>query len=283
LSKKIIDSKSQLKAPLELVASIIYGFWISRDLSSKLAKRDLIAQYRQSILGYVWLVLLPVVNTIIWILIRKSGLLVNNGDETLPYTLYVFSGTMVFQIFSEALQTPLNEIMNSKNIISKINFPHEALISSGFIKAILNSSIRIIILMIIASFFGFYPSYIFFYFPLLLITIIFLGMAIGVVFIPLGVLFNDIQKVLPIIMQLLMFSSPVFLYTPKDKTSLLFKVFEINPLTKLLEFSRDILANAQSTELGSLWLIIAIALLTFIVFWSIYKIAIKILIERIGG
>ena len=110
LNKKIIDSKSQLKAPFKLVSNIIDGFWISRDLSSKLAKRDLIAQYRQSILGYIWLVLLPVVNTIIWILVRKSGLLVNNGDEVLPYTLYVFSGTMVFQIFSEALQTPLNEV-----------------------------------------------------------------------------------------------------------------------------------------------------------------------------
>ena len=283
MSKKIIDSQSQLKAPLKLVASIFHGFWISRDLSSKLAKRDLIAQYRQSILGYVWLVLLPVVNTIIWILIRKSGLLANNSEETLPYTLYVFSGTMVFQIFSEALQTPLNEIMNSKNIISKINFPHEALISSGFIKALLNSTIRIMILMVIASFFGFYPNYFFFYFLILLITIILLGISVGVVFIPLGVLFNDIQKVLPIVMQLLMFSSPVFLYFPKDKTSLLFKVFEINPLTKLLEFARNILANAQSTDFDSLWLIIAIAIFTFVVFWSIYKISIKILIERIGG
>ena len=84
-------------------------------------------------------------------------------------------------------------------------------------------------------------------------------------------------------MQLLMFSSPVFLYFPKDSTSLLFKIFEINPLTKLLEFTRDILANVQITELGSLWLTIVIALLIFLVFWSIYKIAIKILIERIGG
>ena len=68
-----------------------------------------------------------------------------------------------------------------------------------------------------------------------------------------------------------MFSSPVFLYFPKDSTSLLFKIFEINPLTKLLEFTRDILANVQITELGSLWLTIVIALLIFLVFWSIYK------------
>lgn len=283
MSKKIIDSQSQLKAPLNLVKSIIHGFWISRDLSSKLAKRDLIAQYRQSILGYVWLVLLPVVNTIIWILIRKSGLLANNGDETLPYTLYVFSGTMVFQIFSEALQTPLNEIINSKNIISKINFPHESLITSGFIKSLLNSTIRIVILVVISSLFGYYPGFLFFYFPLLLIATIFLGISIGVAFIPLGVLFNDIQKVLPIVMQLLMFSSPVFLYFPSDRTSFLYKIFEINPLTKLLEFTRDILSNIHSKDLISLWLIIIIALLIFIVFWSIYKIAIKILIERIGG
>ena len=84
-------------------------------------------------------------------------------------------------------------------------------------------------------------------------------------------------------MQLLMFSSPVFLYFPKDSTTILYKVFEINPLTKLLEFTRNILANVQITELGNLWLIIIIALLIFLIFWSIYKIAIKILIERIGG
>jgi lipopolysaccharide transport system permease protein len=276
----VYSPESSLANPARLARAMLRDLIASRELSWRLAVRDVSAQYRQAFLGFMWALILPLANTAIWIFLSMSGI-VAVGDTELPYPAYVFFGTMLWAIFIDAVNAPLQGTLASRDMLSKINFPREAIIVSGIYQALFNAAIKTALLLAALPFFGIAAGWHLLLFPLGILSLILVGTAIGVLITPVGLLYSDVGKGMPLLMQFLMYLAPVVFAMPKDGAAA--TLFSLNPLTPVIVTARDWLAGATPQLLDYFMAVNAVAFVVLVAVWVIYRLAMPILIERMSA
>ena len=276
----IYTPESTIRHPLRLFQDMFRDLFTGRELAWRLTVRDISAQYRQTALGLLWAFILPLAHTITWIFLSGSGI-VKVGDTDLPYPVYVFSGTMLWAIFMDAVNAPLKQTTNAKQMLAKINFPREALVVSGIYQTIFNGIIKIILLMMVLIIFGIYPRLSFLWFPIGIISLILAGTALGLLVTPVGLLYTDIGKSLPLLMQFLMYLTPVVF--PMPNGGIASTIYRLNPLTPLIMSVRAWLTGMASEHLGYYILVNGTVFILLLIVWIVYRAAMPILIERMSA
>jgi lipopolysaccharide transport system permease protein len=276
----IYTPDSLLTNPFKMVREMLRDLAASRELAWRLMVRDLSAQYRQTFLGFLWAIILPLANTLVWIFLSRSGV-VNVSDTALPYPVYVFTGTMLWAILMDALNAPLQMATASKSMLAKINFPREALVIAGIYQTLVNALIKATLLLIALMVMGIHPSWGLLLFPIGMISLILAGTVIGLALTPVGLLYSDVGKAIPLLMQFLMYLTPVVFAMPKE--GLPATVFQLNPLTPLILTARDWLTGLTPEYLGYFMAINAISIILLFTFWIVFHLAMPIMIERMGS
>lgn len=139
------DSDSELRHPHRLLSAMLHDGAAAWELAGFLLQRSLKSQYRQSVLGYLWIVLPSLATTLVFVFLAKENILQSriNGRD---YLLFVLAGTMIWQTFSDAVNGPLRCVSAAKNMLVKVNFPREALMLAGIGEVLLYSAVRMVIL-----------------------------------------------------------------------------------------------------------------------------------------
>ena len=280
LRTTIYTPDSLLSNPLRMAREMLRDLAASRELAWRLTVRDLSAQYRQAILGFLWAIILPLANTLIWIFLSRSGV-VNVSDTALPYPIYVFTGTMLWAILMDAVNAPLQIATASKSMLAKINFPREALLVSGIYQTLVNALIKVALLILALLALGIYPDWSMLLFPIGLLSLVLVGTVIGLALAPIGLLYTDVGKAIPLLMQFLMYLTPVVFAMPKSGISA--TLFQLNPLTPLILTARDWLTGFTPEYLGYFVVVNVAAIALLLVFWVVFRLAMPILIERMGS
>ena len=276
----IYTPDSVLTNPQKMFREMLRDLAASRELAWRLTVRDLSAQYRQAFLGFLWAIILPLANTLVWVFLSRSGV-VNVSATTMPYPVYVFTGTMLWAILMDALNAPLQMVTASKSMLAKINFPREALVVAGIYQTIVNALIKIILLLIALVAMGIQPGWSLLLLPVGMLSLILVGTVIGLALTPVGLLYTDVGKAVPLLMQFLMYLTPVVFAMPKE--GLPATVFQLNPLTPLILTARDWLTGIAPEYLSYFMAINAIAIILLFIFWIVFRLAMPILIERMGN
>lgn len=276
----IYTPDSLLTTPLKMAREMLRDLYASRELAWRLTVRDLSAQYRQTLLGFLWALILPLANTLVWIFLSRSGV-VNVSDTLLPYPIYVFAGTMLWAILMDALNAPLQMVTASKSMLAKVNFPREALVVAGIYQTLVNALIKAILLLIALVAMGIHPGWGLMLFPIGILSLILAGTVIGLALTPVGLLYTDVGKAVPLLMQFLMYLTPVVFAMPKE--GLPATVFQLNPLTPLILTARDWLTGLTPEFLSYFITINVISIILLFMFWIVYRLAMPILIERMGS
>jgi lipopolysaccharide transport system permease protein len=271
---------SSMRHPIRMIVEMLQDLFAGRELAWQLAVRDIRAQYRQTALGLLWAFILPLAHTLTWIFLNGSGI-VSVRDTNLPYPVYVFTGTMIWAIFMEAVNAPLKQTTAAKQMLAKINFSREALIVSGIYQNLFNGGIKVVLLLSVLIFLGIYPDWTIVLFPLGILSLILAGTTLGLLLTPVGMLYTDIGKSLPLLMQFLMYLTPVVFPMPTSGWSLI--VYKLNPLTPLVLTARDWLTGFSPEHLGYFIVVNAGLIALLLVVWIIYRAAMPILIERISA
>jgi homopolymeric O-antigen transport system permease protein len=271
---------SPLRNPLELLRAMCADLYASTELGWRLFLRDTSAQYRQSILGYVWAFIPPLVASLPFVFLNSQGV-VNMGETKIPYAAFALVGTIIWQVFVDALSTPLKTSVGAKSMLTRINFPREAILLSGLGMVIFNFLIRFVLLVGVFAWFELLPPPTVFLFPLGIIALILVGSTIGMLLIPLGLLYNDVQQTIPIAAMFLMFLTPV-LYPPPT-SGLARSLTAWNPLTPLVTTTRDWLTVGGTGDVVGFSLVSLIALFLLFGGWVIYRLALPHVISRIGN
>jgi lipopolysaccharide transport system permease protein len=253
----------------------------SRELAWRLAVRDISAQYRQAFLGILWAFILPLANTLAWIFLNSSGI-VTVADTTLPYPVYVFTGTMLWAIFMDALNAPLQQVNAAKSMLAKLNFPREALVVSGIYQTLFNASIKIALLLGAIVIVGIKPGWSLLLFAMGILSLVLVGTAFGLLITPVGMLYTDVGRSLPLLLQFLMFVTPVVFPMPKEE-GWASTLFVVNPLTPVILTARDWLTGFTPNSLGLFLLVNLAAVGVLLVVWVVYRLAMPILIERMSA
>jgi lipopolysaccharide transport system permease protein len=276
----VYTPESSLRNPRQMLRDMFRDLFAGRELAMQLAKRDIRAQYRQTALGLLWAFILPIAHALTWIFLSGSGI-VRVGETNLPYPVYVFTGTIIWAIFMDSVNIPLQQTTAAKQMLSKINFPREALVLSGIYKTLFNGSIKIILMLVVLLFTRIYPGWTLVWFPFGIISLILAGTAIGLLLTPVGMLYTDIGKALPMLMQFLMYLTPVVF--PMPKGGLASYLYKFNPMTPLVLTTRDWLTGFSPGSLNYFFLVNLIVIFLLLIVWGIYRIAMPILIERMSA
>jgi lipopolysaccharide transport system permease protein len=276
----IYTPDSSLANPMKMAREMFRDLLAARELAWRLAVRDISAQYRQAFLGILWAFILPLANTLAWIFLNSTGI-VTVADTALPYPIYVFTGTMLWAIFMDALNAPLTQVSAARGMLAKLNFPREALIVSGIYQTLFNAAIKIVLLFGALIILGINPGWSLLLFPLGIFSLVLVGTALGMMITPVGMLYTDIGRALPLLLQFLMFVTPVVF--PMPKTGWAATLFTLNPLSPLILTARDWLTGAVPEYLGYFLLVNLAAVILLLVVWVVYRLAMPILIERMSA
>lgn len=274
---KVYEAANQNKTFLKLIGEMFRDLSSSAGLAKRLFIRDKNAEYRQSVFGILWALITPLSNALVWVFLSASGA-VNVSGTGIPYPLYVFLGTMIWSIFSESVSMPLTQTNASKALISKINFPKEAILVAGFYKMLFNTSIKILIMLGILVFFGYYPDFQYLLFFLVLVLLMLFGISLGLIITPIGLLYTDIGRIIPVVLPFLMYLTPVVY--KRTKIPALQSLIEANPLTPLINSCRNMLTDGSIENPTYLGAIVVITLFLLFVGWLFYRISIPIVVER---
>lgn len=272
--------ESPLRHPLHLVVQMWQDVWNSRMLVKRLVVRDISAQYRQTLLGYLWAVLPPLMTSLVWIFLNYSQVVVVRATDV-PYPVFAFAGTTFWQLFMDALNAPLNQINANRSLISKVNFPKEALVLSGMAQVMFSFVIKLVVLFGILLIFRIDVTWtvVLLVFPIL--GLLLLGTTIGIFLVPVGFLYKDIQNGLVILLGLLMYITPV-VYPPPD-SGLLAALMRLNPLTPLFTTARDLLYNGLPSLSNEFFIVVGVTALLALVCWVLYRLALPIIAERMDA
>lgn len=280
MDQKIYSRDTKLSFFKVLKLSVV-DLFSSHFLAKQLAVRDIKAQYRQSFLGIFWMFITPVFTALVWVFLSASGT-VKLSDTGVPYPVYVFIGTLVWSIITESINTPKNSTQGSMSIISKINFPREALILTGIYKLLFNSLVKLVLLVLFLFVYdiGFHVSQLFF--PFIILSAVFFGITLGLLITPISLIYHDISKVVSIGLTFLMYVTPV-VYSIPSVDGAMKLIMTINPLTPFIMTTRESLTGLDFTFLSSFFWILIIILPVFLFAIIIYRISIPIIIERHGA
>ncbi|WP_354694223.1 ABC transporter permease [Elongatibacter sediminis] len=277
---RVITPHAGLEAFTDAIRSLVRDFPQSRALAWRMLLRDTRAMYRQSLLGYVWLFLPPLATVLVWVLLNSSSL-VNIEVGTVPYPLFVITGTVLWTAFNASVMA-MQEIMGSaRSMLSKVNFPHEALIMTAFGKALLNSVIPALLLVPALIVYGIPPGLPALLFPLGFLTLLLLGCALGLLFVPIGALYGDVGRAIQMGLRFGFFVTPVIYAMPESaltRTLLLW-----NPVSAPLVSSRSWLIGGESVFVWETVLVGLISIFLLAIATLVFKVVMPHLIERLNA
>ncbi len=271
---------SPLRHPGRLLRSMFKDLLASRELSWRLFLRDFRAQYRQSLLGYAWVFIPPLASALPFAFLNSQGI-VKVGATPIPYAAFAMVGTVIWQVFVDALNSPLKTITVARAMLTRINFPKEAILLAGLANVGLSLLIRLLLLAAIFAVYGIVPPATIVLFPLGLVGLALFGLMLGVLITPLGLLYKDVQQGLPVITMFLMLLTPVVYPTPKSGFAGWFAA--LNPLTPLVNTTRDWLTVGAAPQAVAFFVTSAIAAVLLLVFWTAYRVTLPHLIARMGN
>lgn len=252
----------------------------SRELAWRLMVRDIRAHYRQSLLGIGWSFIPPLVTALIFIVLHSRKIIALN-ETSLPYPVFAIVGTVLWHIFVYSLTVPLKVVGESKPLLCKINFPKEALILSSFGQALFNLGIKVVILVLTVILFKIPLTWGMLLSLVAMVLLILLGIAVGLLFTPLGILYTDIAQGFTILTTLWFFITPV-VYPPPVEFPLSLVVM-LNPVTPILVGARE-LATGGVVHNPILFCVMSIVILLFLFMaWIVFRVSMPIVVERLSA
>jgi lipopolysaccharide transport system permease protein len=223
--------------------------WEFRSLLGRFAARDITLRYRQTALGAIWVVLQPLLGAGILSFVFGSvaGL---PSPAGIPYFVFSLVGMVGWTAFSQVATRSSGSLIANTSLVQKIYFPRLLLPLSTVLSTCVDVVVSLGLVAVVMAFQGILPGAAVATFPLWLVLFLGMGLGIGMTSSALMVRFRDVSYVLPLIVQLLLFLSPVAYQLSAVPQSSLW-LYELNPLAGLLEGFRW---SILGTEAPSMWL-----------------------------
>ena len=264
----------------KLLKASLSDMYHSRFLARQLAERDIKAMYRQSYLGIIWAFVTPLATAAVWVFLNNSGT-VRLSNTGVPYPVYAFSGTLIWSIIVASINSPMQSTQAAKGILTKINFPKEALLLSGIYKLLFDSSIKILLLVVFVFIYGIGFHWSLLLFPIAIIGAILFGTTLGLFLTPIGLLYKDISKIITFGMQFLMYITPVVYAIPK--TGVMRTLMVWNPITPIVLTARDLVVGFSPIYITNFLIVLIVCVPLLFLGLIIYRISIPIIVERLSA
>jgi ABC-2 type transport system permease protein len=236
-------------APLQRInapRSFLHGFgdtakeiWQYRELLGNLIRKELKVKYKDSVLGFVWSLLMPLVQLgVYWLVIGKFL-----GAGAIPsYGVFIFCGLAVWTLFSEILSTATTSVVFNSGLVKKVYFPRELFPLAATGAAVVNFGFQLVILLIADLIAGIgtgeWPDLRYLPMPILgLLLLVVFATAAGLLLAAANVYLRDVQHLITVVLMLWFWVTPIIYNASRVSKTLpgpLFQVYLMNPMASVV-------------------------------------------------
>ncbi|MBQ5626340.1 MAG: ABC transporter permease [Paludibacteraceae bacterium] len=214
--------------------------WQYRDLMMLFVKRNIITQYKQTILGPLWFVIQPMMTTVMYMVV--FGGIAKISTDGLPQPLFYLAGISFWQYFADCLTKTSNTFVNNAGIFGKVYFPRLVTPLSDVISNLVRFGIQFGLFLIVYLYYVIFtdaviqPNLYALMFPVLVAMLAGLALGFGILFSSMTTKYRDLQLLLSFFVSLWMYATPVIYPLSTITNEKLRLVMQLNPLTGIVEF-----------------------------------------------
>lgn len=236
--------------------------WRHHQLGFTLAHRNIKARYTQTLLGSVWIIIQPILLTGVFTLIFGSLLAV--PSDGIPYMVFAFSGTVIWSSFQRALSDTGMSLATNSAIVMKVYFPRVLIPISTILTACFDLLPVYALLLVYVAAKGLLAGWLILLSPLFLLLAMVMALGLGFMVTSLDAVFRDVRLVVPTVLQLAMYLTPVMfsatIAPPRWRW-----LFHINPMLGLVEgFRWTLVRGAIPPHIGDVAWSVTFTLLSLV-------------------
>lgn len=248
--------------------SSLAELWHSRHLIGQLIRRDLTVRYRQTWLGWLWALLNPLLQLMMYYGVFGVIVRFNPPEYQAPYAWVLLSGLVLWMLFANTVNAVSEVLMNNLHLVKKIYFPRIGLTLAGLGISMIDFLLALLWLCLLLPIFGIrFPVQ---YLPLLLlcgVQVALLGWGLGCLIALARLRFRDFRHIIPLIIQGFFYLTPV-VWTPGLLPSRWLVLVELNPLYGLVGLFRFALLGGPAPAVSTLIISVGLSLTTALIgYW----------------
>lgn len=217
--------------------------WRYRELLYFLVWRDVKVRYKQTVLGASWAIIQPFFTMVVFSLF--FGRLAGVPSDGVPYPIFAFAALVPWTFFANGLTSSSASLVASQNLIKKIYFPRLAIPIASVLSGIVDFIIAFAVLLGMMAFYGMVPGAQVMWLPALLLLALVTSLGVGLWFSALNVQYRDVAYVVPFIVQIWLFATPIAY--PSSMLSETWRiVYGLNPMVGVVEGFRWALIGTET-------------------------------------
>lgn len=238
------------------------------ELIKHLTLKEVKARYKQSFLGFFWVVLSPFFQMLIMSFIFSKVMRVN--DLGVPYPVYLYAGLLPWLFFANSLQNATEELVENASLIKKIYFPREILVLSALLAKTFDFALSTLIFLLLMMWYRIpFTPYMFLFLPLFALQFLF-TYGVSLFLAATNLFYRDVRYLLSLIITLWFYLTPV-IYATEFFPPQYRWIFQINPMSVFINAYRQILLTNGLPNFPSLAIGVLVSVVIFIISLNIFR------------
>ena len=203
-----------------------------QDLFYFLVWRDIKVLYAQTILGFAWAILNPVIQILIFTVI--FGHIAGLSTDGIPYVLFSTVAIIPWTYMSESMSASGQSLVNQQSMLGKVYFPRVIFPITPILAKLVDFSISLILVVGVMFYYRISPTWNLIYFPFLVILMMMIPAGIGMLLSALAIRYRDVNFAMPFVIRMLIYSAPI-LYTASSIPEQYRLIYSLNPIVAVVE------------------------------------------------
>ncbi len=225
----------------------LHELWDYKDLVYFFAWRDVKLRYKQTVLGFLWAIIVPFTSMVIFSLF--FGSLAKIPSNGVPYPIFAYTALLPWTLFAESMTRSTSSVITNSNIIKKVYFPRIILPLASAMSPLLDFCIASLILVVLFFYYHMPLTINVVFLPLFILLALITSIGVGIWLTALNAYYRDFQYIVPFLVQIWMFASPVVYASSLVPENLQF-FYGLNPMAGVIEGFRWCLLGSPDAGPG---------------------------------
>jgi len=235
--------------------------WAYRDLLVLLVQRDISVRYKQSAIGFAWVIIQPL--TMMFIFTVVFGRFANLPSDGVPYPLFTLTALLPWLYFAKALTGSSESLVAASNMIKKVYFPRVIIPLSRTLSGLVDFAITFLVLAVLLVWYGVMPGWQVVFLPLMILVAMITALGLGLWLTALNVKYRDIGVMVPFLVQIWMYASPIA-YSASIVPEKWQWLYSLNPIVGVVEGFRWALLGKQMPMVEPIFVSLSLVVVLFL-------------------
>jgi len=243
--------------------------WRYRELFYILSWRDIKVRYKQTVIGVIWAFLRPLLTMLIFTIVfgKVAGM---KSEGASPYAIMVFAGLLPWQFFSTAFSSASESLITNSNLISKVYFPRLIVPTSAIITSFVDFLISFGILIMLLIYYRYLPNWQILCLPFFTLLAFLQSFGFGLYLAALNVKFRDFRYVIPFVVQLGLYISPIGFSSSVIPEKWKF-LYYLNPMVSVIDGFRWSIIGESAANPFTVYFALSISITILMLVYAVYK------------